>query len=438
MRSAGCQFPISMIKRSLFLPFKWWGSLRYCGVALCGLLLFWSGIAQADPLSAASSPDLYREAMLAISEGRLGEAEKFLAELVAEEPRHAGAWLDLAILYCASGNTDAAEHLFSEIERRFAPPPPILEVIAHQRKLGCAGWLPKTNATIRAGRGYESNVNQGARSPNFSIGGGGSQIDLVLLPAFRPRGDQFTNVSGELVRNLSENGAFGVVQFQSRTYDKLSHYDTIALFVGGENPWRWDRWIGRLSGTTGFMTLDGEVYLKQTQIQFEVVPPLPLGRGWQFGVTGSWSHIAYPTLSNFDAQWWEARGGLSHQGEDSWWQANVGTVTDKQSDERPGGNRTGIFANIRGRFALGSRVQGEIGWQFQRWEGDKAYFPGLIDLQRIQNTSLIRTAATFSLNDCHAMNLEFKDIRNDENISIFEYRNWILQLNWQWQPLRKC
>jgi len=427
-----------MIKRSLFFPYRWRASVRRCGVLLGGLLLFWTGTGQAEPIPTASSTDLYREAMLAITEGRLGDAEKFLADLVDQEPRHAGAWLDLAILYCASGNAAAAEHLFSEIERRYAPPPPILEVIAHQRKLGCVGWTAKTNAGIRLGRGYESNVNQGARSPNFSIGGGGSQIDLVLLPEFRPRGDQFTNVSGELVRDFSQSGAFGVVQFQSRNYDQLSRYNTIALFVGAENPWRWDRWGGRLAGTTGFMTLDGEVYLKQTQIQLEVVPPLPLGRGWQFGLTGSWSYIAYPTLSNFDAQWWETRGTLSYLGEDVWWQANVGAVTDRQAGERPGGDRAGTFANIRGRFPLGSRVQAEMGWLLQRWEGDKAYFPGLIDVQRTQNTNLIRMAAIFPLNECHAINLEFKDIRNQENISIFEYRNWILQLNWQWQPLRQC
>ena len=402
------------------------------------LLLMWIGVAYAEPIPKASSPDLYGEAMLAISEGRLGDAEEILSKLVAEEPRHAGAWLDLAILYCASGNAAAAEHLFSEIERRYAPPPPILDVIAHQRKLGCAGWTAKTNASIRLGRGYESNVNQGARSPNFSIGGGGSQIDLVLLPEFRPRGDQFTNLSGELVRDFSQNGAFGVVQFQSRNYDHLSRYNTIALFVGAENPWRWDRWGGRLAGTTGFMTLDGQVYLQQSQIQLEVVPPLPLGRGWQFGVTGSWSYIAYPTLSNFDAQWWETRGALSYLGDDVWWQANVGAVKDRQAGERPGGDRTGSFANIRGRFSLGSRVQAELGWQFQRWEGEKAYFPGLIDVQRNQNTNFMRMAAIFPLNECHAINLEFKDIRNQENISIFEYRNWILQLNWQWQPLRQC
>lgn len=408
------------------------------GVLLGGLLLFWIGAAHAEAILKASSPDLYGEAMLAISEGRLGDAEEILSKLVAEEPRHAGAWLDLAILYCASGNADAAEQLFSEIERRYSPPPPILGVIAHQRKLGCSGWIAKNNASIRLGRGYESNVNQGARSPNFTIGGGGSQLDLVLLPEFRPRGDQFTNFSGELVRDLSQNGAFGVVQFQSRNYDHLTRYNTIALFVGAENPWRWDRWGGRLAGTTGFMTLDGQIYLQQSQVQLEVAPPLPLGRGWQFGVTGSWSYIAYPTLSNFDAQWWETRGALSYLGDDIWLQANAGAVKDKQIGERPGGDRMGSFANIRGRFSFSEHVQAELGWQFQHWEGEKPYFPGLIDAQRTQNMSIVRAAATFSFNECHAISLEFKDIRNQENISIFDYRNWILQLNWQWQPLRQC
>lgn len=412
--------------------------MRCCSVFLTGLLLLWVGVIHAEPISKVDSRDLYGEAMLAITEGRLEDAKKFLAQLVSDEPRHAGAWLDLAILYCASGNVSEAESLFVEIERRYAPPPPILEVIAHQRKLGCSSWTAKTNARVRLGRGFESNVNQGARNPNFSLGGGGSQIDLVLLPEFRPHGDQFTNFSGEIFRDFSQNGAFGVIQFQSRNYDQMSRYNTNAIFFGVESPWRWDRWGGRLAGTTGFMTLDGQVYLRQSQIQLEVAPPLPLGNGWQSGVTGSWSYITYPTLSNFDAQWWEVRGTLSYRGEDSWWQANAGAVQDKQASERPGGDRVGSFANIRGNFSLGSRVLGELGWQFQHWEGERAYFPGLIDVQRTQNISVIRMAAIFPLNECHAINLEFKDIRNQENISIFEYRNWILLLNWQWQPLERC
>lgn len=402
------------------------------------LPILYSGVVKAEPSPLPITQDLYGEAMLAITEGRLRDAEKLLRALIAEEPRHAGAWLDLAILYCASGDIFKAENLFSEIELRYAPPPPILEVIAHQRRLGCTGWVAQTNGRIRLGRGYETNVNQGARNPNLSLGGGGSQIDLVLLPEFRPRGDQFTSLSGELTRDFFANGAFGVVQFQSRYFDQMSRFNTTTIFAGAELPLQWNPWGGRLAGTTGFMTLDGEVYLRQNQIQLEVIPPLPLGQGWQSGVTGSWSYISYPTLSNFDAQWWEMRGTLSYQRENTWWQANIGAVKDNQVSDRPGGDRTGSFANIRGIFPVGSRGLIEAAWQFQHWEGAKRYFPGLIDIQRTQNISVMRLASTYKLNECHSIGFEFKDIRNQENISIFEYSNQIFQLNWQWNPFGQC
>lgn len=402
------------------------------------LLLLHVGIVKGEQFSSHTSRDIYGEAMLAITEGRLNAAEILLRTLIAEEPRHAGAWLDLAILYCATGDILAAERLFIEIELRYAPPQPILDVIAHQRKLGCARWAGKTNGNIRVGRGYETNVNQGARNPNLSLGGGGSQIDLVLLPEFRPRGDQFTSLSGELIRDLSENGAYGIVQFNSKYFDKLSDYNTATVFAGAEFPWRWSSWGGRLAGITGFMTLGGEVYLRQDQVQLEVIPPLALGQGWQSGVTGSWSYISYPTLSNFDAQWWEMRGMLSYQREKMLWQANVGAVKDNQVSERPGGDRMGSFANIRGMFPVGNNVLVEVSWQLQHWEGENPYFPGLINVPRTQNISALRFASTYALNECHSIIFEYRNIINQENISIFDYNNQVFQINWQWQPSGQC
>lgn len=411
-------------------------AVRQCLAAMSILLIAWSGFACATDNTPAPPPDLYRDAMLAITEGRLGDAEKTLQTLVAEEPRHAGAWLDLAILYCAMGNTTAAEDLFIEIENRFAPPPPILEVIASQRKRGCLGRQPQSLTTLRLGRGTESNVNQGARNPNFSIGSGSSQIDLVLLPAYRPQGDQFTNLSAEVVRDFSYSGASGVVQFQSKSYDRLSQFNTNALFVGVEQPWRWGNWGWRAAGSTGFMTLDSKVYLRQSQLQLEAAPPLKLPSGWQFGVTGSWSHIAYPTLSGFDANWWEGRSTLTYRDDNAWLQASAGAVLDRQLSIRPGGDRTGTFAGLHGRMVLGNNIVGEMGWQLQNWRGAENYFPGLIDIQRKQATQTLRIAAILPLTDQQSIHLEFRDIRNDENISFLSYRDRILQLNWQWQPFK--
>lgn len=422
-------------KGSDYLPAGWLVLKYWLGVFLCWVLLAWSVGVRADSSFPVDRHDLYRDAMLAITEGRLGDAKLFLADLVAEEPRHAGAWLDLAILYCAAGDAEAAEALFREIEQRFSPPVPILEVIARQRKLGCEGKKPKNKATFRLGRGFESNVNQGARNPNISIGSGGGQIDLVLLPEYLPHSDQFTNISGELQREISENGAFAMAQFQSRNYDQLSRYNTTSLFVGFELPWRLVQWGGRVAGTTGFMTLDGEIYFKQSQLQVEVEPFLSLPSGWHVGVTGSWSYINYPTLQGFDADWLEIRGALSYRGADSWWQGGVGAIQDRQLGQRPGGDRTGSFVSVQGRTLFGRHVMGELGWQLQRWEGGEIYFPGIIDSRREQLTRTFRAAVIFPLNDAHAIHVELRDVRNQENIPIFDYRSNMLQLSWQWHPL---
>ena len=150
---------------------------------------------------AASDP--YSEAMLAISQGRLNDAQALLTTLVRDQPRHAGAWLDLAMLYCASAKADEAERLFQEIEQDFQPPPAIREVIARQRLAGCHGWQAKRDVTVRLSRGAESNANQGASNPIFSFGSGLSQVDLTLLPAYLPQADRYSNLYLEAAQELT-------------------------------------------------------------------------------------------------------------------------------------------------------------------------------------------------------------------------------------------
>lgn len=403
------------------------------GACLLACGLFMGGqLTQAGVQPPDAAPDLYQDAMLSIVDGRLEDAEKALATLTETEPRHAGAWLDLAMLYCAAGNTAAAEKLFVEIERRFAPPPPILEVMAYQRKRGCAGPQTSQKATVRLGRGTESNVNQGAHNPNFTIGSGVNQIDLVLLPSYQPRSDQYNQLSGEWVSERSPYGATGVVQFQTRTYDQLTNFNSTSLFLGVERPWRWGNWGVRVAGSAGLMTLDNQLYVKQNQLQMEVVPPLPLPANWKFGVTGSWSMLDYPTLSGFDAQWWETRGALTYRKDNTWFQVSASAVQDRATGQRPGGDRVGMFGSVQGRMSLGNRVLGEAGWQLQSWQADGVFSPGLIDVRRAQNTSIFRLAATLPIDTQQAVILEFRDTQNYENISIFEYRNQAVQLSWQW------
>ena len=76
------------------------------GLALLALA---AGMVRADDGAGSDNP--YLDAMQPLIDGRYEEAGEALRRLVAREPEHAGAWLDLAILQCGLGNASEAELL---------------------------------------------------------------------------------------------------------------------------------------------------------------------------------------------------------------------------------------------------------------------------------------------------------------------------------------
>ena len=59
---------------------------------------------------------LYQDALQSLAEGRKNDASKALVRLIEQEPKHAGAWLDLALIQCSLGHAEEAERLFANIE----------------------------------------------------------------------------------------------------------------------------------------------------------------------------------------------------------------------------------------------------------------------------------------------------------------------------------
>lgn len=398
------------------------------------LCVGWPVLADTPPQKTNAA--LYQEAMEALAAGRYGEAREALQRLVREEPEHAGAWLDIAILQCSIGSAAEAEALFSAIENRFSPPPAILEVIAQQRGRGCQRSKPHGYARFRLGRGIDDNVNQGASNPNFSIGSGNNLVSLVLSPEFAPKSDQFTALSAEYIDALSAAGTLGFVQFQSRQYDTLSRFNLSSLTAGVEQPWRLGDWALRGSASLGLITLGGALYQRQGQLQLQVTPPLKLPKGWELGAIGGWTSVAYPSLTGFNSQLWESRGVLTYRHADLLAQASAGYAFDHGTEQRPGSDRSGMVASLMGRMRLSGEIMGELSWNRQNWEGRRAYSPGLIDQRRQQDTRLLRAAVIVPLTAQQAIHVELRDVRNRENISLFEYEGRLLQISWQWQTGR--
>ena len=401
------------------------------GLALLGWLLI--GSANAEPSSAGPS-DYYQEAMQALSEGRLDDARNALAILVANEPDSPGAWLDLATLRCSVGDAAEAERLFDEIENRFSPPSAIMEIIAQQRAMGCGGKTAQAQALVRVGRGYDSNANQGVSNPNFSIGSGSNRVDLVVLPAYMPIGDQYSALSVDYSGDISAfDNTTGTLQFRARNYDRLTQVDSASLMAGVERAWRAGDWGLRGVASGGMTTLGGNPYLNQGQLLMQALPPVSLPAGWQYLLAGGWSYLFYPAYRDFNSIVFEARNSLRFYTDNGGWQASAGVLFDRQVNQRPGGDRQGYFASIDGRFRLPRGAMAEVGWQHQQWQAFANYSPGLIDVRRKQDTEVLRASLTIPLAPNHSAMAEYQYTNNRENISILEYSGQQIQLSWQYR-----
>ena len=388
----------------------------------------------AAPLRAQQTPaeeDLYMTAMQSIADGRRADASEIVERLLAKGPRHAGEWLDLAMIQCALGHADA-EALFERIEREFAPPQGIRDIIAQQRSQGCYSWTPLTMWSVGAARGHDSNVNQGASIPFYTDANG---TPLELLPEYRPHSDYYSTVSGDYLRDLSADGDIAFAQFNLRHYDRQSAYTTASLFAGAEHPWQMGKWQLRGSALVGALTLGGALYQQQAQAQLRVAPPLKLPKGVDLGVLGSISHTRYKTLSNFDSTTYELRGVLGYRNARGQGQAALGYQRDLGDAARPGGDRGGWSARLYGRRLLAGALLGEVELTGQHWRGQAVYSPGLIDTVRRQDNVVLRTALIYPLQRDHAIQLEWREVRNRESISIFQYDSRQIQLSWRWSKL---
>lgn len=394
--------------------------------------------AMANPASEPSTDEaqhqrdteeLYQSALQSISEGRKNDASRMLKQVIAREPQHAGAWLDLAMIQCALGHASEAERLFAEVETRFNPSTGMLEIIAGARETGCHGWAGTSSSAVVLARGSDQNVNQGASNPYYAIG----PDDKQLLPDFLPKQDQYTQLSGEWTRELSSNGSIGFAQFQLRRNDHYSSYDNASVFAGIESPFRWGRWTMRTTAMLGLVTLGGSLYQRQMQLQARIGPPMPLPESTQFNLLGGLTHTEYLQLSAFDSDTYEVRGQFTHRRGELTASTSVGLQYDHGDTLRPGGSRHGVVFNIGARRRLDEQLYGELNYTRQRWQSAAAYSPGVINEVRHQVSHLLRGALSYTVRRNHVLQLEMRFVRNRENISLFQYNNRQLQLSWQWQ-----
>jgi hypothetical protein len=397
----------------------------------------------APPVAPHADPDdvLYREALRLLDDGRPDEASEMLRRFVGQQPKHAGAWLDLAISQCELGNASEAERLFGEVERRFNPPPGILEAIAHYRTRGCrkiaAGdGKPGGALLLSATRGHDDNVNQGASNPRFAIGTGSEQTDYELSPDFLPRSDNFSQLSASWLHPLGKAGTNAIVQVYSRWHDRERDLDTASVLGAVERSWTPGTWRLRGTAALGYVTLDRALYQRQEQLQVRASPPLSpllgLPQGVEFAMSANASRVSYPTRPAYDGTTLELGGIAAYRAKRHLSQATLTRLHDDSSAGRPGGDREGWFGSLQWYGDVAERVTVEAGLSHQHWRSADIYSAGLIEARRKQNMTTLRAAGQWTLRPHTSLTLEWRGTFNRENISLFQYNSRALQLSLRW------
>jgi hypothetical protein len=388
--------------------------------------------AAAPAIAPVQQEELYLEALRALADDQPERANALLLRFLEHEPRHAGAWLDLAFSQCALGHAAEAERLFREIEARFKPPPAIMELIQQHRARGCntrPTWKALWAASL--GRGYDNNINQGASNSLFSSGSGSDLIQWELAPDYLPKPDHLTLAGLDYLQQVDEAGSLLIAQLRVRQNDHVHQQDSVSLLLGYERPWRWGSWQGYATAAASALVLERQLYQRQGQLQLRATPPLALPEHLQWSLLASVSHLRYPTRTKYDSNTLEVGSSL-------YWRADrqlslsVSALTDQGQDGRLGGNRTGWYGALQWTEPLPATLQGELGFTRQVWNSSAVYSAGLIDTVRRQDTRQLRAALRLPLGARHNLQLEWRQVHNRENISLLQYNSQAIQLSWHW------
>lgn len=395
------------------------------------------GQGQARVLSAEEAEQLYLRALQALAENDLPTAQDLLQRLMAGRPDHAGAWLDLAVLYCHLGDGRRANALWDEVEARFAPPRPIRELISLQRAQGCAppvaqpGWL----AQLQGARGHSSNVNQGVRDLHVGLNGPAGPVVLQLLPQYAPRGDGFTQLNASVRVPVADTKLEGFAQWQGRWHDAQHPFDVQDVALGLTRHWGLAGWQGRWQLGWGTTTLGGAVYQRYWQGQAWATPPWQPPAPWRWNLSAGLTRLNYPALPDFDARQWDARLHLEHASALQRLEAYASAAQDLGRAQRPGGDRDGWGLGLDWQRQLGTAwgqlVVARAGLDWMQWRSRAPYAPGFIDVRRVQRTWTGTAALVLPVQDDAAWVLELRQVRNDENIGLFAYDVRTLQISYQ-------
>jgi tetratricopeptide (TPR) repeat protein len=116
----------------------------------------------------------------ALDSGRPARATLAFSRVLAQEPRHAGALIDMGRAYLALGNREQARAVFEGL-LALNPPPPIRDLLSLYMAQASGGGERRTfvSGFLAASAGYDSNVNAAAAQARIFVPLFGAEVELA-------------------------------------------------------------------------------------------------------------------------------------------------------------------------------------------------------------------------------------------------------------------
>ena len=307
----------------------------------------------------------YEQALELIGQGDAARAIKILEALLENDPSNAGAWLDLALLYCQSGRTLQAADTFDALTQKFQVPPSILALITFQQQLGC-GPARALRVDARLVIGHASNVNSAPSSDVIRFGAGAPISFLELSQDSRPRADTFLGLT--LSAALPTQGANQGTWFfgaDSRNYFQEKGFDSQNLVLGYSESRLLDHpSVGQADwfASINHWRIGGESVESSLKLGLDLWAPKASPRLPEItlGVGSLLSRTTYEANRSFDGDRLDLVLLAAWRSQRSAGRYFVGPAADWAKSERPGGDRLGwilggrhVWTNSAGRTQLG-------------------------------------------------------------------------------------
>ena len=212
-------------------------------------------------------------------------------------PKHAGAWLELALLHAQFGDEQTALRIFDHVLTQFDPPSDVRQKIdAFKREMASrkrTQFLSIWQAEVHAGIGYASNVNAGLNNLNFLLYLPDASPVLVRAnDALKARSDTALMLRAIAARTQTIDADYAtetIVTLGARHYTSERDYRQADLGLW----WQVQR---RLNANSDWRIRPG-IRLAQQDAQTEVaVASLLAGFGWQLTATCQSMVFAEPEL----------------------------------------------------------------------------------------------------------------------------------------------